>query len=277
MIFDGADDLESVPISRYFPNCSWGHIIITSRDQAAAGLVAPAGQAIGPLEEDAAIGVLLERAGIADPSDDDLKEAGIIVNLLGYLPLAVDQAGAFVRRRQKSLKDYHRLFEDKKYEVLSVTPGIGGYDTTVAAVWELNFRQLEKDAPEASHLLMILSFLEGGHIPESMLHRGCSSKKVWGRNGEVVDMTAKEAGLDPEIIALFNDEMQLDGAIEQLLAFSLIQRNSVRDEKRVFSVHPLVQHCASHRVSPEIRQKWKIQAILLIAHAFPFSHHIEDL
>ncbi|KXG52091.1 uncharacterized protein PGRI_083750 [Penicillium griseofulvum] len=150
MIFDGADDLESVQLTRYFHSCSWGHIIVTSRHRAAFGLVAPDGQALEALEEDAAIDLLLEKAVINNPTAEQLKEASAIVSSMGYLPLAVDQAGAFIWRREKSLEDYNRLFKEKQCEVLSITPSIGGYEKTVATVWELNFRQLEKEAPKAS-------------------------------------------------------------------------------------------------------------------------------
>ncbi|QVM13232.1 hypothetical protein D8B26_007846 [Coccidioides posadasii str. Silveira] len=275
MIFDGADDLVSVPLSRYFPSCSWGHIIITSRDQAAVGLVAPAGHSVEPLDEQAAVGLLLEKAAIGSPTGDDLKQATAVVRSLGHLPLAIEQAGAFVRRRQKSLKDYHRLFQDKQYEILNVTPGISGYEKTVATVWELSFRQLERDAPKASSLLMLFSFLEGNNISDTMLHRGCSTKRIWGRNGETAQLTPKDAGLNQELITLLGDEMQFDSAISQLLASSLIQRNDT-GERKAFSVHPLVQNCASHRVSPRERQKWQVQAILLVAHAFPFSVYVDE-
>lgn len=276
MIFDGADDLQSISLARYFPSCAWGHIIVTSRDQAVVGLVAPAGQAIECLDEHAAVGLLFEKAAVDNPSTDDFKQARAIVHSLGYLPLAVDQAGAFIRRRGKSLRDYHRLFQTKQHEVLSVTPGIGGYERTVATVWELNFRQLEKDSSKASHLLMLFSFLEAGAISESVLRRGSSNKKIWGRSGEITELSPKEAGLDPGLVDLVNDEMQFDHAIQQLLAFSLIQRNNTGTESRVFSVHPLVQQCASNRVPSSVRQKWQAQAILLVAHAFPFNVYIDE-
>ncbi|EFQ99028.1 LipA and NB-ARC domain-containing protein [Nannizzia gypsea CBS 118893] len=276
LIFDGIDNLGSVKITDYFPNASWGHIILTSRDQATLGAICPAGQIISGLEENAAIQVLFGKAAINNPTEDDGKEASIIVRLLGYLPLAVDQAGAFIRRRQKSLKDYHRLFKNKHYEVLKISPGIGDHEKTVATVWELNFRQLEKDSPAASHLLLLFSFLQASNIPESMLRSGCLTKKIWGEDGEVVDLRPEDAGLDPELIDLITDEMKFDEAIENLLAFSLIQLTMSSRGGRAISVHPLVQHCATHRVSLDVQQKWRTQAILLVAQAFPYGEYITE-
>ncbi|EFE44249.1 LipA and NB-ARC domain protein [Trichophyton verrucosum HKI 0517] len=241
LIFDGVDNLVSVKITEYFPNASWGHIILTSRDQATLGAISPAGQIISGLEENAAI-----------------------------------QAGAFIRRRQKSLKDYHRLFKNKQYEVLRISPSIGDHEKTVATVWELNFRQLEKDSPRASHQLLLFSFLQASNIPESMLRSGCSTKQIWGEDGEVTDISPVDAGLDPELIDLITDEMKLDEAIENLLAFSLIQLTLSSRGGRAISVHPLVQYCASHRVPLDVQQKWRAQAILLVAQAFPYGEYITE-
>ncbi|KAI1950901.1 hypothetical protein LOZ57_001449 [Ophidiomyces ophidiicola] len=275
IIFDGVDDLQSVPVATYFPSCAWGHIVVTSRDQAVVGLIAPAGRTIDVLEERDAIGLLLEKAAIGNPSADDFKVASTIVRSLGCLPLAVDQAGAFIRRRGKTLSDYYRLLRTKQYEVLRATPGLVVNEKVVATVWELNFRQLEKESAGASYLLTLFSFLEPGNISELMLRRGSSIKKVWGCNGEIGECDPIDEGLDPMLAELLSDEMQLDYALQQLLAFSLIQRNNIGAE-RTFSVHPLVQQCASHRVPDDIRRKWQVQAILLVAHAFPSCTYVDE-
>ncbi|KMP09096.1 TPR repeat [Coccidioides immitis RMSCC 2394] len=237
--------------------------------------LAPGGHSVEPLDEQTAVGLLLEKAAIGSPTVDNLKQATAVVRGLGYLPLAIDQAGAFIRRRQKSLKDYHRLFQDKQYEILNVAPGVSGYEKTVATLWELSFRQLEIAHPKASNILILFSFLEGNNISNTMLHRACSTKRIWGHNGEIVQITPKDAGLNQELITLLDDEMQFDNAISQLLASSLIQRNAT-GESSTLSVHPLVQNCASHRVSLKERQKWQVQAILLVAHAFPFSVYVDE-
>ncbi|EFQ96871.1 LipA and NB-ARC domain-containing protein [Nannizzia gypsea CBS 118893] len=213
LIFDGFSDLNSVQIRDFFPNTSWGHIIVTSRDQSTIGLVSPCGTIITPLEEEAAVKLLLGKAAILNPTR------------------------------------------------------IGVHEKTVSTVWELNFRQLENDAPGASLLLLLFSFLEAAQIPETMLQRACSDMQIWSENGGVRDISAERAGIDSEIISMVNNELRFDQAIEQLLAFSLIQ-TSITASGRSFSVHPLVQSCASHRVSIETRQKWQVQAIILVTHVF---------
>ncbi|PYH76482.1 hypothetical protein BO82DRAFT_205041 [Aspergillus uvarum CBS 121591] len=134
MIFDGADGLHLVPLLKYFSVCPRGHIIIMSRDPIAIGVLAPAGQTLEPFKKHTTVELLLEKAAISNAMRDNLEQAGAITKGLGYLPLAVNQAGAFIQRRQKSLKNYHHLFQKKKYKILKISPGISGYDNTVAAV-----------------------------------------------------------------------------------------------------------------------------------------------
>lgn len=277
LIFDNADDLESVWLPRYFPATSWGHIIITSRDQAAIGSVGREGCLLERLEASEAISVLIGKARIQNPSAEDYEQAQGIVELLGCLPLAVDQGGAFISSRQKTLTDYRRLYEERQHDVLKFKPRLGEYDKTVLTAWEINFEQVERDSKDASDLLLLFCFLEASGISETMLYRGCSPQKRWDRQGEMAEVAPTDAGLDSGLVALIKNEMDFDAAVDKLLSFSLIRRNNDVNESRSFSVHPLVQHCASQRVPQAIQKKWKLQALLLICHAFPRNRYLEPL
>lgn len=102
LIFDNADDLGSVRIAQYFPNTSWGHIVLISRDQGAIGNVTKGGAVLDRLAVEDAIAVLLQKASYLSPSAEDYEEARVVVELVGCLPLAVDQAGAYIRSRRKN-------------------------------------------------------------------------------------------------------------------------------------------------------------------------------
>lgn len=68
LIFDNADDLESVPMSNYFTKTSWGHVIFTSRDQGIIGTLAKTGALLDQLALDEAILVLLQKANVLSSS-----------------------------------------------------------------------------------------------------------------------------------------------------------------------------------------------------------------
>ena len=93
-----------------------------------------------------AIAVLLERSGVRTPTIDDERHAAQIVELLGRLPLALDQAGAFIRTRQKTMADYLRLYGTQQDELLKFLPKLSNYDKSVLTAWDVNFKQVEDES-----------------------------------------------------------------------------------------------------------------------------------
>lgn len=277
LVFDNADNLDLVPIQRYLPAVNWGHIIITSRNQAVIGGIVEEGHVLNPLATNDATQLLLDRSGIQNPSQSETEEAKDIANLLGSLPLALIQAGGFIRSRQKTLKDYHKLFLSRRNDLLQFTSHIGGEVKTVFTVWEINFKQVEQESPDAVNLLLLFSFLEPSCIPELVLHRGSSPQKRWGSNGEVIETRAEDEGVENCLMNVIQGELEFDIAVEKLLSFSLISCNKESGGLRNFSIHPLVQYCAVQRLSPSELNRWRWQAILLICHAFPRNRYLEPL
>ena len=275
LIFDNADDLEAIQLSRYFPSVPWGHILLSSRDQTAIGTVVKQGLQLERLELDEAVEVLMDKAAFVSPTIADYEEAREIVELLGCLPLAVDQAGAFIRSRHKTLSNYRHLYKQRQLELLRFKPRLAEYDKNVFTTWEINFAQVEHDSQDSSNLLLLFCFLDGAKIPERMLLSGVSPQLRWGLDGEMVNITAEEDGLDGSLVALIKDEFAFDDAIEKLLSFSLIHWYSNTDGTRSFSVHPLVQYCASQRVPLTTQNKWRLQAMYLVCHAFPREKFID--
>lgn len=277
LVFDNADDLNSVPLHRYLPAVSWGHILFTSRDQAIIGSIADEGHVLTPLTTEDAIGLLLEKSGIQRPSHSEKEEARSIAELLGSLPLALVQAGSFIRSRHRTLREYHRLYLSRRNDLLRISTRAGDNEKTVLTTWEINFKQVEQDSPDATYLLLLFSFLEPASIPEILLHRGSSPQRRWGENGEVMDVLAEDEGVDERLTRVIKDDLRFDLAVEKLLSFSLISCNQDSNGLRNVSIHPLVQYCATQRLSPAKVKRWRWQALLLVCHAFPRNRYIEPL
>ena len=275
LIFDNADDLKALSIMKYFPPIGGGHILITTRDQGAIGTVGQAGIHLERLNLVDATEVLLLKAGLKDPSAQELEDARAIVELVGCLALAVDQAGAFIRARHKTLAEYKRLSQERQHDLLRTKPRLGEYDRSVLSTWGMNFEQVELDSKGASDLLLLFCFLDGSNIPEVMLQRGASPQHRWGPDGEVSELAAADTGLDENLVKLIADEMAFDEAIDKLLSFSFIHTSTDANGSRSFSVHPLVQYSASQRVEADIQTRWKLQALVLVTHAFPRSKYLE--
>lgn len=275
MVFDNADDLASLRLETYFPSNWSGHILLTTRDQDAIGSVAQEGILLDTLASDDAVRLLLETAAIRQPSKTDVECARDIVGHLGALPLALDQAGAFMRSRQKSPKQYHDLFVRAQYDLLGYKPRLSSSNETVLSTWELNFQQIEHDPCRAADLLLLFSFLSPSRIEELVLYRGVSPQKRWGMDGEVSEVPADAEGIKYALIELIRNEMKFDTAIEKLRSFSFISSQKDNNGLRIFSVHPLLQYCVAQRVDSSVAKSWNRQAILLICHAFPRNRYLE--
>ncbi|KAF8426994.1 hypothetical protein EV426DRAFT_636094 [Tirmania nivea] len=277
MVFDNADDLQVVPIWEYFPVTPWGHIIITSRNPEVIGGVAEEGCNLGPLASEEARTLLLEAAGIRQPSMEDLASAEEIVGLLGSLPLALNHAGAFMRSRCRSPKQYQDLYMKTRLNILKFHPMLAHSENSILSTWEVNFKQIEHDSEDAMDLLLLFSFFEPSVISEAVLHRGSTPRYRWDEKGEVTEVQAEVNGVAGSLVRLIQDEMAFDAAIEKLRSVSFVSCNSETNGMRNFSVHPLVQECAVLRTPSPVANKWRWQAILLICHAFPRNRYLEPL
>ena len=277
LILDGADDLVSVCIENYIPKTRWGHIVITTRDQNALGYISMDGISLGQLDMDDAVYVLLRKANIHEPTIDECKEAEAIVKVLGCLALAIDHAGSYIRSRGRALGSFLNLCNVRQKEVLDTKPRLAAYDKTVYMTWQMNFKEVELQSRDATHLLMLFCFLDPSKIPEMLLDRASSPQKRWSYSGEMFEEDPTEAGVCKELVALLRDEIRLDSAIDKLLSFSLIQIGLNINGLRNFSIHPLVQLCAAQHLSSQIQDQWRSQAILATCHAFPRSEHLDPL
>ena len=116
-------------IQDYLPQGNQGHIVLTTRAQAMGGLARKIElDTMGP-EEGAAL--LLRRAGIIahdalldSASTADRALAREIVHAMDGLPLALDQAGAYLEETQESLSNYLALYQQQRAALLKRRGGL---------------------------------------------------------------------------------------------------------------------------------------------------------
>src|ERR1700686_726874 len=223
LILDNVEDLHAVV--DFLPVDGDGNILFTTRLQA----LGPIGEGIEveKMQVDEGILFLLRRTKFLAPDSplsqvpkNTRDQAADIVNTLDALPLALDQAGAYIEETKCGLPGYLNLYRTRRKELLLRRGTIPvDHPEPVAATWSLSFQQIEKDNPAAADLLRLLAFLNPDAIPEEMISEGASE-------------------LGPLLEPVVTEPFQYDAAIEKLLKYSLIRRNS---EARFLSVHRLVQ------------------------------------
>jgi hypothetical protein len=132
LIFDNAPDQGSV--ETFLPPAGRGQVLITSQNPNW-----PPSQALDVpvLGTEVAAEFLVNRT-----SDPDLHAAAELAGELGGLPLALEQAGAYIQATGNSLAGYLALFRQQRPAML----GRGeptGYRGTVATTWAVAFARLD--------------------------------------------------------------------------------------------------------------------------------------
>jgi Tfp pilus assembly protein PilF len=185
----------------------------------------------------------MHRTGMKKPD----TSVGMLAQALGDLPLAMEQAAACIERTRIDFNVYLKRFETHWAELLGQVKTSGEYPDSVEMTWEISFRQLQEEAPEAADLLNLLSFLGPDAIPRSLIRAGAVTL--------------------PEGLAnIVMDELRLAEAIASLRTYSLIE-----DDGQVTSVHRLVGTLVRDRLDEGERAKWAEAAIKMIVIAFKFD------
>jgi hypothetical protein len=162
LIFDNAPDWASV--QAFLPPAGPGRVLITSRNANW-----PPGQVLDvpELGTEVAAGFLVRRT-----SDPDEQAAIELAKELGGLPLALEQAAAYIQSSGGSLAGYLRSFRRQRTDLLARGEPTGpGYPETVATTWRLAFEHLQQSAPAAVGLLRLLAFCAPEAVPLGLLLR----------------------------------------------------------------------------------------------------------
>ncbi|KAL7265846.1 hypothetical protein RUND412_011627, partial [Rhizina undulata] len=173
LLIDNKDKVEVGDLDKLLPTCNWGSVIITSR----LSNLRRYGKCIEivGLEGETGLELILKSSGISQQSLDEseIAEAKKIVAALGELPLALDQAAAYVCSKQITFSAYRKKLNELAMNVTFKTDlselSLSSYKTSVFTTWELSFQELCDDA---RRLLLLCAFLSNDDIPEELFRRG---------------------------------------------------------------------------------------------------------
>jgi len=217
LIFDNAEDPEL--LRSILPQ--GGHILITSRN--------PNWEKSVPVDvfsKEEALKYLQKISGISDQQE----EFNLLAEELGYLPLALTQAGAYIRRQQMDVATYRAAFKAGEKQLLSQKEK--GYPGSVATAWLLSMEKIKQEDPNALQLLNICSYLAPDKIPDEFLEAWLKEK-------------AHTTGLD------------FQNALGVLESYSLIEQKVEEKDgfhKKTIFVHRLIQTVTRDECEPEANQ-----------------------
>ncbi len=178
------DNVEDVGLLSGLPSTEAGYVLLTTRSQ----VVGPFARCLD-LEkmtpEEGAL-FLLRRAKCIAPDaplaaacQADQDRAKALSQLLDGLPLALDQAGAYIEETACSLCGYIERYQRQRVALLQRRGRLGtDHPASVSTTLSLSFEKVEQTHPAAADLLHLFAFLDPDAIPEDLLATG-ASERTW--------------------------------------------------------------------------------------------------
>lgn len=253
LIFDNADD--PLIIGEYLPQKSSGHILLTTRASATGAVGIAQKIELMPMSQHEGALLLLRRAGVLsamglleEAEITDRQHAESIVGLLGGLPLALDQAGAYLEETGVHISAYPALYQQERAALLRRGSSSTAHEP-VATTWSLAFEQLARSNEAALELMYVCAFLAPDAIPEELF---LSKPSVFSAN----------------LQAVVKDRYRFNNAIADLRKYALISRNPSIGS---FSVHRLVQAVIQDGMDEDRQKGWTRIAILCVNEFFLFG------
>ena len=259
LVVDNADELQDStcptgikkicrgPWQRNVNASKHGHILLTTRQNAkdTRTFLKLSGDKCWELqcfsEEEGAF-FLMQKTGLKGESLE--LEALLLAKELGALPLALEQAAAYISASPipLSFKDYLDKYQAVKMRLLKQQPTTAlsmeaQHRLSVHTTWEMNFAYVKEKSPAAASMMRIAAFLASENVPVDVINPGFP------------DLDQKE------LRECARSEIDIASLLKVLSSYYLF---SVDHQTRVFSVHKLVQEV----VRESLTRPQKIEALV---------------
>ncbi len=240
MIFDNVEDPQLA--AAYLPNQFRGKVIMTTRRQ-------NWGNWVRRLSIDEFTQQQAEEFLLARTRETDRKAAAGLARALGCLPLALEEAAAYVEATGRTIASYLSLFNEHHELLLAQgSPqgsSTGDYPGSLRAAFEVSLQQLRVEDPLAGGLLEMFAFVAPDDIPHTLWETALQ------RSGEA-------AG-----------PLLVDRCLSALRKFSLVNIHG-----DAIAVHRLVQLVIRDRMSAPDRERIATDVLRQVESVFP---HIRDM
>jgi hypothetical protein len=243
LIFDNAADLASV--AAFVPPAGPGQVLITSQSSL---WPPPQVLEVAALDTEVAAEFLINRT-----SDPDQHAAAALAVELGGLPLALEQAAAYMQAAGDSLAGYLAAFRQRRPAMLSRGEPTG-YGKTVATTWALASDQLQQTSPGPVGLLRLLACCAPEAVPLRLL--------LQPRTGLAEKLSPQVAAV---LMPLLEDPLAAGDAIAALRRYSLISPPA----DGLVWVHRLVQAVTADQMPAKLAEAWRQAAAAVIEAAIP--------
>ncbi len=231
LILDNVDTEEAAAaVGALLSSLSGGRVLITSRlsEWPPDVLTEP----LDTISRAEAVHFLLQRT-----KKDDPEQAGRLAAVLGDLPLALEQAAAYILHTRMRFTDYLDAWQRERPQVLRWhNPRLMKYPAPVAVTWQTTFEEL---GPSSAALLRLTAFLAPDPIPVAMFEEGSGTVE------QAAALFCEETGRQPA-------PCPVREALAELAAYSMV----TLQDKGTFAVHRMVQEVLRSHIPADRLRAW---------------------
>ncbi|HLI08147.1 MAG TPA: FxSxx-COOH system tetratricopeptide repeat protein [Ktedonobacteraceae bacterium] len=251
LIMDNADEPTLLP--EFLPSSLAGHLLLTTRARALGGLADRI--ELETLDVDTGPLLLLRRAGLlaldaplAQAKPIDWQAAVQLSQEMGGLPLALDQAAAYLEETGCSPQQYLELYRNHGVNLLRSRGGVVlDHPDSITTSWSLSFALIEQRSTLAADLLRMCALLHPDAIPEELFLKAATH-------------------MGPALAAIEANPLAFNQALAIVQNYSLVRRNG---HEQMLSMHRLVQAVLLDAMTGKEREQWRERAIAALNAVFP--------
>lgn len=251
IIYDNCDD-ETLPLASYLPRCDYGCILVTTRLHSLKQLQPESALELGNMSSTEAVETLLSCSGrlrqyprenLATNNEDQTAMEAIALKL-GYLPLALVQAGSHVYESEESWTEYLHNLETNMNRLMA-KPAKSQRDGNNISAFSAFHSTYERLPPHIREVIPLLSFFHSRPLPLEVIEVAAKD----GFRKEYYDYQIPREPSHRNCIALLNqtfcptgswDPFTLTEAITTLRNYSLLLVTRSHG-LRLLYMHPLIQ------------------------------------
>lgn len=225
-------------VADLLPRGGQGQVLVTSRNSAWENFTEVEAVPLDVMEMEDAVDLLRLRTG-----STDLASTTALAEALGCLPLALEQAGAYIRAAGISPAAYLQRFQRSVDFIARQVPK--GRAVSVATTWQVSIERIRHESPGAAEVLECAAFLAPEDLPRDLF-----ANRVEGLTGALA--------------ALAEDPVALDEAVMTLRRYSL-----VKAAENALTVHRLVQAVVRQLLDEATRKQQVVTCLRLVRAVFP--------
>ncbi|HSK81448.1 MAG TPA: FxSxx-COOH system tetratricopeptide repeat protein, partial [Thermoanaerobaculia bacterium] len=272
LVFDNADD--PAMVRPYLPpRRNGGNVLLTSRSKSFVKVGIRDPLRVETLYPNEAVDFLMERTGKADA-----QGAAALAAELGYLPLALEQAAAYIHTMGASFAEYLTRYQSQGLALLERGKPSTDYSKTVATTWTLSFIAVHEASPASAELLTAAAFLVPDSVPIEIFTWGGSefgketqSRKVhWRLILELFSFYRHSQpfigdALSKALITSRTNKLDFWELLEPLERYSLVER--LPDD--AFKLHRLTQEVMRISLGEKGRRVWAERVVGALSAVYP--------